>query len=149
VCGDSSREVGTQASQEAPQAGSGKTLYRGMSTAPGGRPVVGQSARMLGARPRIDIPIDPSGSVHPGTGGMSVAPDTPRNLPRHRRPPQYDGTGKDPVWSLQERTLGPNLRYVPDDVPLHTHGVIEPAITMTFEDYQRALEETAPHWTRE
>jgi hypothetical protein len=148
VCRDRPRAVETQALQEARQTGSGQTLYRGMRTAPDGTPAVGPSARMLGVRPHVDIPVDPAGYVRPGTGGMSVAPDAPRNLPRHRRPPQYDGTGEDPVWCLQERDLGPNLRYVPDDVLLPIHGVVEPAITMTFTAYQHALEATAPHWAR-
>jgi hypothetical protein len=80
---------------------------------------------------------------------MSVAPDAPTNLPRHRRPPEYEGTGKDPVWAIQEGELGPHLRYAPDNVPAPIHGVVEPAIPMTFEAYQRALEETAPYWTRD
>jgi hypothetical protein len=104
---------------------------------------------MLGVRPNVDIPVAPSGSVHPGTGGMSVAPDTPRNLPRHRRLPEYGGTGKDPVWGIQEKALGANLRYVPDDVLTPTHGVIEPATIMTLAAYQQALEKTAPYWTRQ
>jgi hypothetical protein len=49
---------------------------------------------------------------------------------------------------MQEGELGPHLRYVPDDVPTPRHGVVEPAIAMTFEAYQHALEGTAPYWTR-
>ena len=113
-----------------------------------GEPAIGPSARTLGARPHVDIPVDPSGSVHPGTGGMSVAPDTPSNLPRHRRPPEHGGTGKDPLWSIQERELGMYLRYVADAVPVPTHGAIEPIIPMTFIAYQQALAETAPYWAR-
>ncbi len=79
---------------------------------------------------------------------MSVVPDSPRHLPRHRRPPEYGGTGNDPVWRIQETTLGPQLRYIPDDGPMPIHGVIEPAVMMTFEAYEQAIEETAPHWTR-
>ena len=88
------------------QKGPGKILYRGMREASDGRPVCGSSARMLGARPHIDVPVDRSGIVHPGTGGMSVVPDSPRHLPRHRRPPEYGGTGNDPVWRIQETALG-------------------------------------------
>jgi len=113
-----------------------------------GEPVIGPSARTLGARPHVDIPVDPSGSVHPGTGGISVAPDTPRNLPRHRRPPEYGGTGKDPLWSIQESDLGAYLRYVADAVLAPIHGVIEPIISMTFIAYQQALVETALYWVR-
>jgi hypothetical protein len=126
----------------------GKTLYRNMQETSDGEPAIGPSARALGARPHVDIPVDPSGSVHPGTGGMSVAPDTPSNLPRHRRPPEHGGTGKDPLWSIQERALGVHLRYVADAVPVPTHGVIEPTILMPFAAYQHALAETAPYWAR-
>ena len=126
----------------------GKTLYRGMQATPDGKLALGPSARTLGARPHIDIPVDSSGSVHPGTGGMSVAPDTPSNMPRHRRPPEHEGTGKDPLWSIQERALGIHLRYVADAVPVPIHGVIEPTTSMTFTAYQQALAQTAPYWGR-
>ena len=131
------------------QGNVGKTLYRGMQETPDGEPAIGPSARTLGARPHVDIPVDPSGSVHPGTGGISVAPDTPSNLPRHRRPPEYGGTGKDPLWSIQASDLGAHLRYVADAVPAPIHGVIEPSISMTFAAYQQELVETAPYWVRQ
>ena len=121
----------------------------GMQETPDGEPAIGPSARTLGARPHVDISVDPSGSVHPGTGGISVAPDTPSNLPRHRRPPEYGGTGKDPLWSIQERELGTHLKYVADAVPSPIHGVIEPIISTTFAAYQQALAETAPYWVRQ
>ena len=73
------------------QENAGKTLYRSMQETPWGEPAVGLSARTLGARPHVDIPVDPSGSVSPGTGGLLVAPDTPSNLPRHRRPLEHGG----------------------------------------------------------
>jgi hypothetical protein len=149
VRGGSIQEVEERLSQGGIQEGSELILCRGMREAPGGGPAIGPSARTLGVRPDIDIPVDPSGSVHPGTGGMSVAPDTPRNLPQHRRPPEYGGTGRDPVWSIQGKDLGANLRYVPDDILTAIHGVIEPATIMTLAAYQRALEKTAPYWTRQ
>ena len=104
------------------QENAGKTLYRGMQETPDGEPAISPSARTLGARPHVDISVDPLGRVHPGTGGMSVAPDTPSNLPRHRRPPEYGGTGKDHLWSIQERDLSVHLRYVADAIPVPTHG---------------------------
>ena len=130
------------------RANAGKRLYRGMEETPDGEPAIGPSAITLGARPHIDIRVDLSGSVHPGTGGMSVAPDTPSNLPRHRRPPEHGGTGKDPLWSIQGRNLGVRSRYVADVVPVPTHGIIEPTIPMPFTAYQQALAETAPYWAR-
>ena len=131
------------------QENAGKTLYRGMQETQQGEPAVGPSARTPGARPHVDIPVDPSGSGYLGTGGMSVAPDTPSNLPRYRMPPEHGGTGKDPLWSIQERYLGVHLRYVVYTVLVPTHGVIEPTIPMPFAAYQQALAETAPCWARQ
>jgi len=133
-------------------AKAGRVLYRGMTEA-SGTPQIGAAARTLGARPGpgrgTDIPVDPQGMVHPGTGGMSVAPDSAMNLPRHRRPPEFEGTGRDPVWSIQEKDLGPDLRYVPDPGPRPTHGVIEPSRSMPIDDYQQALGNTAERWKRQ
>lgn len=111
-----------------------------MQETPGGEPAVGPSARTLGARPHVDIPVDPSGSVYLGTGGMSVAPDTPI---------EHGGTGKDLLWSIQERNLGVHLRYVANTVLVPTHGVIEPTIPMPFAAYRQALAATAPYWVRQ
>ena len=85
--------------------------------------------------------------VHPQTGGMSVAPDTPMNLPLHRRPAELGGTGKDPVWSIKESQLGPSLSYRPDP-DLEGHGFVEPAFPMSLGDYVGALEGTAGLWCR-
>lgn len=69
-----------------------------------GLPMAGPTARTLGARPGSppdgDIPIV-GGMVRPGTGGMSVSPPPPENLPPHRRPPEYGGKGKDPIWEFE------------------------------------------------
>jgi len=76
-----------------------------MKVAEDGLPELGRSARTLGARPQIDIPVDDDGIVRGGAGGMSVAPDSPMRLPVHRRPPELAGTGKDPVWELEVERL--------------------------------------------
>jgi hypothetical protein len=121
----------------------GESLYRGMKAGPNG-PETGPSARTLGARPNQDIPVDCNGCVHPGTGGMSVAPNTPKNLPAHRRPPEHGGTGKDPVWSTSSNNLGSDLKYVQDKA---THGTIQPSRSMTLEEYQKALSDT--NWSKQ
>ena len=72
-------------------------LFRGMREDVDGRPLVVESARGLGARNPIDIEPDRDESVRPGAGGMSVSPGSPANLPRHRRPPSWGGTGLDDV----------------------------------------------------
>lgn len=63
-------------------------LYRSMRNGRDERPEVGRSARTLGVRPGIDILVQPDGTVVGGAGGMSVAPDSRANLPRHRLPPE-------------------------------------------------------------
>jgi hypothetical protein len=123
-------------------------LYRRMAASSGQTPLIGQSARMLGARPAIDIPVDAEGWVRPDTGGMSVAPHDPRNLPRHRLPPEFGGTGKDPVWSIRASDLGPDLQYRPDPSNPTGHGFVEPARPMSFDEYQHALAEMQPLWRR-
>jgi hypothetical protein len=61
-------------------------LYRAMMSDPDGRPRVVPTARGLSVRLETDIPVDETtGQVQPGTGGMSVAEESPRSLPVHRR----------------------------------------------------------------
>jgi hypothetical protein len=110
-----------------------------------GFPAIGDSARVLGARSGTDIPVDEDGLVRPGEGGISVSADDPMYLPRFRRPLQLDGTGKDPVWSVNQQELGEDLSFRPD--PRNpTHGFIEPARVMTFERYQEALHKSRRRW---
>src|SRR5262245_48897386 len=88
-----------------PGGAAGRMVYRAMREDPGGGPAIGPTARTLGVRPGVDIPVT-SGQVQPNTGGMSVAPDRPENLPPLRRPPAYGGSGKDPVWAIRTDQLG-------------------------------------------
>jgi hypothetical protein len=121
-------------------------LFRGMRVDVDGRPLVAESARGLGARNPIDIELDGDERVRPGVGGMSVSPDSPANLPRHRRPPSWGGTGLDDVWAISVSELGEKLTYRPDPDQPETHGFIEPGETMTLADYQAALTGTRPRW---
>ena len=130
------------------RAGEDFIVYRSMIAAPDGAPAVGATARMLGVRPGIDIAVDTQGRVLPGTGGLSVAPGDPLNLPRHRRPPEFDGTGADPVWSVRASDLGPDLAYRPDPLAPARHGFVEPARPMSLVDFKRALARTRNHWRR-
>ena len=116
-------------------------VFRGMIE-DGGKPKVGNTARTLGARPNVDIPIDKNGMVYPETGGISVAP-SPEDLPAHRRPSAFDGTGKEPVWKMSTSDLGSDLAYVQDKP---NHGTIQPSKPMPFDDYQKALEGTQRNW---
>lgn len=129
----------------------GKTIYRSMRLADDGGPMMGPTARTLGARPGpepgpgVDIPVR-DGMVQPDVGGMSVAADDPMNLPRMRRPPEFGGTGKDPVWSMNTNDLGPDLVCRPDPDAPSRHWFVEPAREMTYEEYREALEATKGYW---
>jgi hypothetical protein len=83
------------------------------------------------------------GGVSPGTGGLSVAPDNPMNLPEHRRPARFGGTGKDPVWGIDVGDLGGDVIYRQDKP---THGLFEPAREMSIGEFQEALADLAPRW---
>lgn len=122
-------------------------LFRSMQSAEDGLPLLDASSRTLGARPQVDIPIDDSGMVQPGTGGMSVSPDDPRNLPPHRRPPGFGGTGLDQVFTIREADLGSDLVYRADPANPSRHGFIEPMRPMTFQRYQVAIWATRTAWS--
>ena len=111
-------------------------------------PELGPSARTLGARPGIDVPaLVTNEMVQPGQGGLSVSPDNPTNLPRYRRPAAFQGSGKDPVWMIEDADLGIDLMYRPDPRNA-SHGFIEPAQAMTLGEYQRALQQTQQLWRK-
>ncbi len=145
---EASRVLGAMAALPVVGAAKGgaRPLFRAMRKADDGTPEVGPSARSLGARPDVDIPVDCDGCVHPGTGGVSASPDSPSHLPPHRRPQEFGGTGKDPVWKIESDSLGDDLRFVPDS---KTHGTIQPSRSMTLEEYQQALGETVYQWERQ
>jgi len=123
-------------------------LFRSMKEDSNGLPAVGPSGRMLGVRPgNSPMPdvfaIQPTDKVLPGQGGMSVAPDDPRHLLRHRRPPRLGGIGPDPVWYIETGDLGAEWQ-IRQDSP--KHGIIEPVRPMTLQEYEDALATTRPHW---
>jgi hypothetical protein len=122
------------------------TLFRAMKEDTARQPQLGGSARTLGIRLGRDVSaLSASDLVHSGQGGMSVSPDDPLHLPLYRRPPEFGGTGTDPVWFLDVADLGPQLCYRPD--PKNSgHGFIEPAYPMTADEYRQALEATQPLW---
>lgn len=123
-----------------------------MRAAADGLPMVGESGRYLGARPDLpgrpqdgDIPVT-GGMVRPGTGGMSVSPPPVTNLPLHRRPGEYGGRSKDPVFVLDTHELPEELRYRADPGAPERHGFVEPSRPMRFEEYQRALHGIRTLW---
>jgi|SRR5437667_6596390 len=123
-------------------------LFRSMQEDASGLPVTGPGGRMLGVRPGTSaspdvLAVNPTDSVCPGDGGMSVAPDDPGGLPRHRRPASLGGIGRDPVWYIEEDDLAPDLEFRQDSA---VHGVIEPSRPMTLQEFQDALAGTRQQW---
>jgi hypothetical protein len=121
-------------------------FFRAMKSDNNNFPQLGQSARELGVRPNKDIPIDAQGYVHPQTGGMSVTVDNVMYLPAHRRPPNFNGTGKDPVFSINKEQLPKTLK-ARQQGSLH-HHLIEPSDIYTFTQYESNLYSTRPNWVR-
>lgn len=111
-------------------------------------PTCGPSARELGVRLEGDLPISEEGRVEPETGGMSVAPESPMNLPPHRRPRELGGYGPDPVWQINSEDLPETLRYRPDPRNPSRHGFVEPIEPLNLADYQEALASSRGFWTR-
>ena len=125
-------------------------IYRAMTPDTDGLPQIGGRPGNLGFARLTGCPIrcqcgDPDDTVNPGEG-MSAAPNDPANLGKNRRPPQLNGgTGKDPVWEIDTKDLGPNLEYVQDKP---THGVAAARVPMTLAEFEHALAATRPRWVR-
>ena len=84
-------------------------IFRVMKKADDERPLVGDSSTCLGVRVPTDIEPTADGSVHPGTGGMSVNPslaDCPPHLvPKRLRHlmPEARSSERNFVWRIGER----------------------------------------------
>jgi len=113
-----------------------------------GRPsVIHSSSKGLGIRPVWDIPVDEDGIVERCGEGLSVAPQTPANLPTVRKPPSLGGEGKYPVWELDTELLPESLVYTEEERREGPpKGLIEPAFAMELEDFQVAIAETRDLW---
>lgn len=120
-------------------------LYRGMKPAPDGLPECGTTGRSLGVRVPEDIAPDASGRVHPGTGGMSCAPDDPMLLRPHRRPRALRGTGPDAVFAISVADLGVDLTARQDSP---THALVEPCAATVLPAYVAVLHATRPRWIK-
>jgi hypothetical protein len=127
-----------------------RRLWRAMKATADLKPQLGPSARTLGVRvpPNLaaDILPDREGWVRPGTGGVSVSPDTPIHLHPTRRPVSLGGWGKDPLFSLRADYLGDGLQFRPDPRTPNRHGLIEPARPMKLEEFRALLNRTQTLW---
>jgi hypothetical protein len=121
-----------------------RRLYRGMKS-DGDYPCVEGTAKGLGVRVGEDGDVEPDaqGVVHPGAG-RSVAPDDPLFLPEYRRPPDFLGSARHPVWGIREGDLPEELAVVIDRPE---HGVIGPARPMPLAEYEAALASTQRNWS--
>ena len=131
-------------------------IYRGMKQDQG-KPALGPTPMTLGARVPEDIYADASGLVYPGIGGMSVSPSL-LTLPYFRvskrlRALRPDATGSNElcVWSMGVGNFADGfltaqlqLRLDPDN---EKHGFVEPAVSMSLDEYQNALISTRDLWT--
>lgn len=121
-----------------------RAVFRGMKEA-GGKPAIEETARGLGVRPGTDATIV-DGTIKADGKGMSTSPDAPKNLPRHRRPQEWGGTGPDPVWETTDAALtNKKLAWV-NDAP--THGTVSSPKDQPYADYKSALEATQSSWKK-
>jgi hypothetical protein len=123
-------------------------MFRAMKTEADGFPKVGRSSREIGIRiegPIRDIPVAEDGTVEPGTGGMSVALDAAKNLPKPRLPRSLGGEGRDPVFAMLRaevpETLLPRVGRYP-------HAFVEPVRRCSVLEFESDLAGTRPLWSR-
>lgn len=76
---------------------------------------------------------------------MSVTAPDARLLPFHRRPPEWGGEGRDPVFGMPIASLGDSLhvRQEPDG---STHWLVEPAHVMPASRFITDLWTSRDHW---
>lgn len=133
-------------------------FYRAMTVDGDGRPKIGPTARTLGVRvgegEYDDVAADENQDVHPGAGGMSVAPSW-RDLETHRIPkrlqsimPDATGSNRDACWRMgdgefENASVTDNLALICDSL---THGELQPIRSMNVDAFQQALADTRDEW---
>ncbi len=128
---------------------SGRQYFRAMTPTEYGLPLVGPGKRRLGVLPTETTMSD--GTFGPGTGGMSVSPDSPWHVPHHRRPRGMGkgatGPAEDWVFGIEQDALSPAaLAARPDPSNPERHAFIEPTSVMTLPAYAAALSATQWAW---
>ena len=142
-------------------------LYRAMREE-NGKPKLGRSPRLLGVRLGTDIDIEqiPRGwlddrgylkesveQINSGElvdvavrnyKGMSTSLSI-NTLPDHRKPPEFGGIGKDPLWQIDDSKIMGDIEAVQDN---ETHVSIVPKYTMLLEKYETALANTQNEWEK-
>ncbi len=144
-----------------------KLYYRGMAEH-NHKPKIGRSARLLGVRPSIDINVEqmPVGYLDKqgyllaesereirgefvtvairDHKGMSVSLSID-GLPDFRKPANFGGTSKDPLWQIDDSYITGDLEAIQDSA---THVSILPRTTMSLARYEAALANTQNYWLR-
>jgi hypothetical protein len=130
-------------------------VYRSM-IAENGKPVIGNNRDMLGVREgrNIDIPVRDNGTVDPGTGGLSVAPDwrrqPPHTIPRRLRPLASKARGNNRLSCFRLGTVEFGNTEINESLVLRPssadHGTIEPKETVQIAEFQIALARTRDSW---
>ncbi|NER33963.1 MAG: hypothetical protein F6J93_07940 [Oscillatoria sp. SIO1A7] len=143
-------------------------LYRAMREK-NGQPKIGRSPRLLGVRLGTDIDVEQipihrldergflqevlvklinSGNlvdvVIKNNKGMSASLSI-EALPIFRKPPEFGGTGRDPLWKIDDSKISGNIEVVRDSP---THVSIRPRQTMLLELYETALTNTQKDWQK-
>ena len=126
-------------------------VFRAMTAASDGLPLEGRSARLLGVRVPDDVKPDEEGRVHPGQGGMSVAPGSIWNVPTHRRPRGMgqgsSGHAEDRVYSVATtEVLSAGLVVRNDPIRPSKHAFVEPQEPTEMTTYEKLLSSTRPLW---
>jgi hypothetical protein len=123
-------------------------MFRAMKAEPDDLPKVGRSGRELGIRtvgPIRDLPVGGDGMVEPKTGGMSVALDAARNLPKPRLPRSLGGEGRDPVFTMRRAEVPEALIL---RVNRHPHALVEPIRRCLLVEFESDLAGTRSFWRK-
>ncbi len=142
-------------------------LYRAMIEE-NGFPKIGRSPRMLGVRLSIDIDVeqipldllDEQGSLRSSveqSNSPTIVEVAIRNnkgmstslsiaaLPAFRKPQEFGGTGKDPLWQIDDCQILGEIEAVQDSP---THVSIMPRRTILLEKYETAIANTRNDWEK-
>jgi hypothetical protein len=117
-----------------------------MTPADDGLPALGPTARQLGLRRQVDVTCDSNDIVL--QGGMSVAPETPWNLPPHRRPRRLGrastGPDKDGVFEIAEGDIEREELAITRDAD--HHALVHGNGPCRFGELTERIERTRPSW---
>ena len=123
-------------------------MFRAMKEETDGLPKVERSGRGLGVRidgPIRDLPVGEGGMVERATGGMSVALDAARNLPKPRLPRSLGGEGRDPVFTMFTAGVPATLLLRMDRYP---HALVEPSRRCPLSNFETDLASTRTLWSK-